>query len=123
MMIGTDLLMSHVIDLDLGNSLSTEETQDHIMRLAHALHAKSCSEAAGSDKALVCVGKWQLVTRSRVMSHQGMSYKAEVEMTLEQKQVLLDVDERTLRVEQADTYPKLLLDECHMILLAQASYL
>ena len=105
MMTGTDLLMSHVIDLDLGNNLSTEETQDHIMRLAHALHAKFCGEAAGSGKALVCAGKWQLVTRSRVMSHQGMSYTAEVEMTLEQKQVLLDVDERTLRVKQADTYP------------------
>ena len=50
---GISLIMSQFKELDLGDDFSTVKACECLLKLAHAIQAKFCSEAVGSERSRV----------------------------------------------------------------------
>ena len=102
---GTSLITSQFKELDLGNDFSADEAHECLLKLAHALQAKSCSEAVGLERGRTRSFRKQPEDDYKVSSQRGAMYKAEVAMTLEEKRKVLDIDEKAVQERRERCYP------------------
>ena len=102
---GISLITSQFKELDLGDDFSTDEARECLLKLAHAIQAKFCSEAVSSERGRVRNLRKQPETDYKVLSHRGIMYKAEVAMTLEERREVLDRDEKAVRDRRESCYP------------------
>ena len=93
---GISLITSQFEELDLGDDFSTDEACECLLKLAHAIQAKFCGEAVGSERSRVRNLRKQPETDYKVSSRRGIMYKAEVAMTLEERCEVLDRDEKAV---------------------------
>ena len=102
---GISLITSQFEELDLGDDFSTDEACECLLKLAHAIQAKFCGEAVGSERSRVWNLRKQPETDYKVSSRRGVMYKAEVAMTLEEKREVLDHNEKAVRDRRESCYP------------------